>query len=146
MKEETERDEAGFLRCELRGETQGSRVECLACSNSAGKKVFTTAARWNWNRHVQLKHKSQPASGQDAKPATVPVAEPAAEPAALSQQKGKPARRSTRGRGDSASAKILPPLLCSKLHSFIMYHQSQLILMIRLILQFSHMPSCTLWR
>ena len=109
MKEEAERDEAGFLRCELRGETQGSRVECLACSNSAGKKVFTTAARWNWNRHVQLKHKSQPASGQDAKPATEPVAEPAAEPAALSQQKGKPARRSARGRGDSASAKILAP-------------------------------------
>ena len=58
---------------------------------------------------MQLKHKSQPASGQDAKPATEPVAEPAAEPAALSQQKGKPARRSTRGRGDSASAKILAP-------------------------------------
>ena len=39
---ETERDEAGFLRPELRGETEGSRVECLACSSSAGKKVFTT--------------------------------------------------------------------------------------------------------
>ena len=58
---------------------------------------------------MQLKHKSQPASGQVAKPATEPVAGPAAEPAALSQQKRKPARRSTRGRGDSASAKILAP-------------------------------------
>ena len=105
----TERDEAGFLRPELRGETEGSRVECLACSSSAGKKVFTTAARWNWNRHVQLKHKPPLASGQDTEPAVEPVAEPAAEPAARSQQKRKPARRSIRGQGESASAKVKAP-------------------------------------
>ena len=102
--EEIDKDEAGFLRPELRGESKGSTIECLGCSCS-GKQFFTTAARWNWNRHVMLKHKPQPASGQDAETA----AEPAAEQAALSQQKRQPARRSKRVQGDSASAAIAAP-------------------------------------
>ena len=52
---EGEKDEGGFLRPDLRGDIQGAKVQCLGCSTE-GKKVFRTAALWNWNLHCQRVH------------------------------------------------------------------------------------------
>ena len=62
---EREKDENGFLRPDLRGEIKGHSVECLGCSTET-KRFWTTAARWNWNRHIDLKHSSKAASQQAA--------------------------------------------------------------------------------
>ena len=118
--DETEKDERGFLRPELRGETEGNKVECLGC------KRLTTAARWNWNRHVELKHLSQPAQQHAAQQSIRPV-ERAAHPAAQSaarpaepakQQAARTVERATHppcvqnskvsrgGEGDPASAEM----------------------------------------
>ena len=76
QEEEVEKDEAGFLRPELRGEVRGNQVECLGCSTE-GKKIFRCGILWNWNRHVQLKHNknvAQPAASagtSKSKPASI---------------------------------------------------------------------------
>ena len=75
QEEEVEKDEAGFLRPELRGEVRGNQVECLGCSTE-GKKIFRCGILWNWNRHVQLKRKNvaQPAAlagTSKSKPASI---------------------------------------------------------------------------
>ena len=75
QEEEVEKDEAGFLRPELRGEVRGNQVECLGCSTE-GEKIFRCGILWNWNRHVQLKHKNvaQPAARagtSKSKPASI---------------------------------------------------------------------------
>jgi len=75
QEEEVEKDEAGFLRPELRGEVRGNQVECLGCSTE-GKKIFRCGILWNWNRHVQLKHKnaaqpSAPAGTSKSKAASI---------------------------------------------------------------------------
>ena len=76
QEEEVEKDKAGFLRPELRGEVRGNQVECLGCSTE-GKKIFRCGILWNWNRHVQLKHNknvAQPAASagtSKSKPASI---------------------------------------------------------------------------
>ena len=72
-----EKDENGFLRSELRGELQGKKVECLACSKE-DKKFFSYAAAWYWNRHVQRAHMK---AAQCCAPAVLQAAQPAPQTA-----------------------------------------------------------------
>ena len=118
--EEGEKDEKGFLRSDLRGEIQGAKVQCLGCSTE-GKKVFRTAALWNWNLHVQRVHPkaaaAQPEHSEGAQPAAQPASESergkedlaSAEISAPAPQSSAPqiSKVSRRGKGDRASAKIL---------------------------------------
>ena len=95
-----EKDAAGFLRPDLRGEVQGDRVECLGCS-SEKNRVFRCGILWNWNRHVLLKHRNVVESAAredalpDAQPAQQPDQQPPEKPAAPPAQQSatQPARQ-----------------------------------------------------
>ena len=95
-----EKDAAGFLRPDLRGEVQGDRVECLGCSCEK-KRVFRCGILWNWNRHVLLKHRNVVESAAredalpDAQPAQQPDQQPPEKPAATPAQQSatQPARQ-----------------------------------------------------